>query len=335
MAPPTGDNMTLSPRRIVSVLIVSVLALCQATAWGQTWPTRPLKLIVNSPPGGASDVMARLVAVPLGDALGQSVVVENRPGGGGLIATEHVAKTAPDGYTMLLATPVNTLFPYTVKKLNHDPIKSFEPVTILGQASLVLVAHPSLGARSLQEVIQLAKGKPGALAYASPGAGSPQSLSMEMILNHHNVEMVHVPYKGGGQAVVDLVSGQVTLGMLGIAPALPHIRGGKLIALATTGRTRSLVLPEVATVAESGVPNFETGQWQGILVPAGTAPAIVNRLHAELARIMSRTDIQEKLKDFGIDDTRTSESPAAYRAMLMAEIKKWESAVKRAGIQPE
>lgn len=327
--------MPIAFRRFTAWLVTLMLALGCAAATAQVWPNKPLRLIVNSPPGGASDVMARLVALPLGEALGQSVIVENKPGGGGLIATEYVAKSAADGYTLLLATPVNTLFPYTVKKLNHDPIRSFDPVTILGQASLVLVAHPSLGVKSLQDVVQLAKARPGSLSYASPGAGSPQNLSMEVILNHHKVDMVHVPYKGGGQAVVDLVSGQVTLGMLGIAPALPHIRSGKLVAIATTGRNRSLVLPDTATVAESGVPDFETGQWQGIVLPAGTPVAVVERLHGELARIMRRPDIQEKLKDVGIDDTRTSESPAAYRAMLIAEIRKWEPAVKRAGLQPE
>lgn len=321
--------------RFVAAWLALVLASMGSPAWSQPWPARPVKLIVNSPPGGASDVMARVVAAPLGEALGQQVVVDNKPGGGGLIATEFVARAAPDGYTLLLATPVNTLFPYTRKRLNHDPIRSFEPVTLLGQASLVLVAHPSLGARSLQEVLQLAKARPGTLSYASPGAGSPQNLSMEMILNHHGAEMVHVPYKGGGQAVVDLVSGQVTLGMLGIAPVLPHIRSGKLLALATTGKSRSLVLPDVVTVAESGVPDFETGQWQGILAPAGTPAQIVNRLHAELARIMRLPDVRKKLEEAGIDDTRTSASPAEYRAMLIAEIRKWEPAVRRAGIQPE
>ena len=319
----------------VTAWLALLLASMGGPAWSQPWPARPVKLIVNSPPGGASDVMARVVAVPLGEVLGQQVVVDNKPGGGGLIATEFVARAAPDGYTLLLATPVNTLFPYTRKRLNHDPIRSFEPVTLLGQASLVLVAHPSLGARSLQEVLQLAKARPGTLSYASPGAGSPQNLSMEVILNHHGAEMVHVPYKGGGQAVVDLVSGQVTLGVLGMAPVLPHIRSGKLLALATTGKSRSLVLPDVVTVAESGVPDFETGQWQGILAPAGTPAPIVNRLHAELARIMRQPDVRKKLEEAGIDDTRTSASPAEYRAMLMAEIRKWEPAVRRAGIQPE
>lgn len=321
--------------RCLTAWLALVLAPMGSPAWSQPWPARPVKLIVNSPPGGASDVMARVVAAPLGEVLGQQVVVDNKPGGGGLIATEFVARAAPDGYTLLLATPVNTLFPYTRKRLNHDPIRSFEPVTLLGQASLVLVAHPSLGARSLQEVLQQAKARPGTLSYASPGAGSPQNLSMEVILNHHSAEMVHVPYKGGGQAVVDLVSGQVTLGMLGMAPVLPHIRSGKLLALATTGKSRSLVLPEVATVAESGVPDFETGQWQGILAPAGTPAPIVNRLHAELARIMRQPDVRKKLEEAGIDDTRTSASPAEYRAMLIAEIKKWGPAVRRAGIQPE
>ena len=319
----------------VTAWLALLLASMGGPAWSQPWPARPVKLIVNSPPGGASDVMARVVAAPLGEVLGQQVVVDNKPGGGGLIATEFVARAAPDGYTLLLATPVNTLFPYTRKRLNHDPIRSFEPVTLLGQASLVLVAHPSLGVRSLQEVLQLAKARPGTLSYASPGAGSPQNLSMEVILNHHGAEMVHVPYKGGGQAVVDLVSGQVTLGVLGMAPVLPHIRSGKLLALATTGKSRSLVLPDVATVAESGVPDFETGQWQGILAPAGTPAPIVNRLHAELARIMRQPDVRKKLEEAGIDDTRTSASPAEYRAMLIAEIRKWEPAVRRAGIQPE
>lgn len=321
--------------RFVTAWLALLLASMGGPAWSQPWPARPVKLIVNSPPGGASDVMARVVAAPLGEVLGQQVVVDNKPGGGGLIATEFVARAAPDGYTLLLATPVNTLFPYTRKRLNHDPIRSFEPVTLLGQASLVLVAHPSLGVRSLQEVLQLAKARPGTLSYASPGAGSPQNLSMEVILNHHGAEMVHVPYKGGGQAVVDLVSGQVTLGVLGMAPVLPHIRSGKLLALATTGKSRSLVLPDVVTVAESGVPDFETGQWQGILAPAGTPAPIVNRLHAELARIMRQPDVRKKLEEAGIDDTRTSASPAEYRAMLMAEIRKWEPAVRRAGIQPE
>lgn len=321
--------------RRVGALLAGLALLAGGTAFAQAWPAKPVRLIVNSPPGGASDLMARVVSVPLGEVLGQQVIVENKPGGGGLIATEFVARAAPDGYTLLLATPVNTLFPYTRKKLNHDPTGSFEPVTLLGQASLVLVAHPSLGVKSLQELMQLAKAQPGSLPYASPGAGSPQNLSMEVILNHHNAEMVHVPYKGGGQAVVDLVSGQIKFGVLGIAPVLSQVRSGKLLALATTGRSRSLVLPDVPTVAESGVPDFETGQWQGILAPAGTPSQIVDRLHAELSRIMRRPEVQKKLEEAGIDDTRTSPSPAAFRAMLAAEIKKWGPAVKRAGIQPE
>ncbi len=328
---------SISRRRLTltAATIAALGAAAVSPARAQAWPVKPLRLIVNSPPGGASDVMARIVGQHLGDALGQTVIIENRAGGGGLIATEMVAKAPADGYTMLLATPVNTLFPYTIKKLNHDPIKSFDPVTILGQSPLVLVAHPSLQAKSLQEVIRLAKAKPGSLSYASPGPGSPQHLSMEVILSHSNAEIVHVPYKGGAQASNDLVAGQITLGMLGIAPALPHIKSGKLIALATTGRTRSLSMPEAPTVAESGVPGFETGQWQGILLPAGADTAVTNRLFGELVKVMARPDVQERLRATGIEDTRTSESPSAYRAMLVNEIKRWEPAVRRAGIQPE
>ncbi|MGA1319034.1 MAG: Bug family tripartite tricarboxylate transporter substrate binding protein [Rubrivivax sp.] len=321
--------------RRLATLLALLVGLTGNSAFAQAWPTKPIRLIVNSPPGGASDLMARVVSEPLGEALRQQVIVDNKPGGGGLIATEFVARAAPDGHTLLLATPVNTLFPYTRKNLNHDPIGSFEPVTILGQASLALVAHPSLGVRSLQELMQEAKARPSSLFYASPGAGSPQNLSMEVILSHYNAEMVHVPYKGGGQAVVDLVGGQVKFGVLGMAPVLPHVRSGKLYVIATTGRSRSVVLPDVPTVAESGVPDFETGQWQGILAPAGTPSQIVNRLHAELTRIMMRPEVRKTLEEAGIDDTRTSPSPADFRAMLAAQIKKWGPAVKRAGIQPE
>ena len=303
-------------------------------AHAQTWPSKPIRLIVPHAPGGVTDVVARLVSQPLAEALGQAVVVENRPGASGLLGTELAAKTAPDGHTLLMYVDVNTIFPSTVKQLNHDPLTSFDPVTVLGRGSHVLVAHPSLGINSLQELVAYVKAHPRELSYASPGTGSPQHLGMEIIRNTYGLDLVHIPYKGGGQAIADVVGGQVKLGMLGMAPALPHIKSGKINAVAVTGKVRSVAMPQVPTAAESGLAGFETGQWQGVVVPSGTPTAIVDRLHAELLKIMQRTDIKDKLQGIGMDNS-TSASPAAFRAMLKEELTKWASVVKSAGIQPE
>lgn len=305
-----------------------------SAAHAQAWPAKPLRLIVPHAPGGVTDVVARLVSQPLGEALGQSVIVENRPGASGLLGTEIAAKTAPDGYTLLMYVDVNTIFPSTVKQLNHDPLASFDPVTILGRGSHVLVAHPSLGVTGLKDLVSYVKARPRELSYASPGSGSPQHLGMEIIRNAYAMDLVHIPYKGGGQAINDVVGGQVKLGILGIAPALPHIKAGKLNAIAVTGGARSVALPQVPTVAEAGLSGFATGQWQGLVVPAGTPPAIVERLHAELLKIMQRADVKERLQGIGMDNS-TSASPAQFRAVLKEELTRWSTVVKAAGIQPE
>lgn len=311
-----------------------VLFWMMSAAHGQSWPSKPIRLIVPHAPGGVTDVVARMVSQPLADALGQSIVVDNRPGASGLLGTEAAAKAAPDGYTLLMFVDVNTIFPSTVKQLNHDPLGSFDPVTIMGRGSHVLVAHPSLGVTNLQELVAYVKAHPRELSYASPGTGSPQHLGMEIIRNAYGMDLVHIPYKGGGQAIGDVVGGQVKLGMLGMAPALPHIKSGKLNAIAVTGRSRSVALPQTPTVAESGLSGFETGQWQGVVVPAGTPPAITDRLHAEMVKVMQRPDIKEKLQGIGMDNS-TSASPAAFRASLKDEVTKWATVVKQAGIQPE
>ena len=311
-----------------------VLFWMMSAVHAQSWPSKPIRLIVPHAPGGVTDVVARMVSQPLGEALGQSIVVENRPGASGLLGTEVVAKAAPDGYTLLMYVDANTIFSFTVKQLNHDPLGSFDPVTIMGRGSHVLVAHPSLGVTNLQELVAYVKARPRELSYASPGAGSPQHLGMEIIRNAYGMDLVHIPYKGGGQAIIDVVSGQVKLGMLGMAPALPHIKSGKLNAIAVTGRSRSVALPQTPTVAESGLSGFETGQWHGMVVPAGTPPSITDRLHAEMVKVMQRPDIKEKLQGIGMDNS-TSASPAAFRASLKDEVAKWSTVVKQAGIQPE
>jgi tripartite-type tricarboxylate transporter receptor subunit TctC len=332
--------MTTSTRvacRAVAAFMFALSALSVAFAWpadAQTWPSRPIKLIVPHAPGGVTDVVARLVAQPLGEALGQSVVVENKPGASGLVGTESAASAAPDGYTFVMFVDVNTIFPSTLKQLNHDPLKSFAPITVLGRGSHVIVAHPSLGVRTLPELIAYAKKNPGTLSYASPGMGSPQNLSMETIKNAAGIDLTHIPYKGGGQAIGDVVSGQVKVGVLGMAPALPHIRGGKLEALAVTGAKRVALLPDVPTVAEAALPGFETAQWQGMSAPAGTPPAVIKRMHDELVRIMNTPVVIERLAAVGMDNS-TSPTPDDFAKMIAAELQRWPAAVKLAGIQPE
>lgn len=323
------------PRVLASLAVALVLFLGgAATAGAQTWPTRPIRLIVCYAPGGVTDVIARLVAQPLSEALGQSIVVENKPGANGMIGSEIVAGAAPDGYTLLMYVDGNTVLPSIMKKMPFAPLQAFAPITVLGRGSHVIVAHPTLPVRSLPELITYAKAHPGELSYASPGLASPQSLSLEAIKTASGIDIVHIPYKGGGQAIADVSSGQVKLGVLGMAPALPHIKSGKLVALAVTGGTRSPLLPDVPTVAEAALPGFETVQWQGIAAPAGTPPQIIGRIHDELVRIMATPAVVDRLKSIGMDNS-TSPTSEDFRQMIENDLKRWPAIVQAAGIQPE
>ena len=324
----------MNPLRVLAAAAALLCAVAPPAALAQSWPSKPVRIIVPHAPGGVTDVVTRTVAQPLSEALGQPVVVDNRPGAAGLLGTEVAATAAPDGYTLLMFVDTNTIFPSTVKSLRHDPPKSFAPITLLGRGAHVLVAHPSLPVETLQDLVRYAKAHPRELSYASPGTGSPQHLGVEIIKSAAGLDMVHIPYKGGGQAIVDVVGGQVKLGILGMAPALPHIKSGRLKALAVTGATRSKVLPDVPTVAESGFPGFETGQWQGIVAPAGTPAAVITRTHDELLKIMRQPAIAEKLAAIGMDTT-TSATPEDFARMLQDELKRWPEVVKAAGIQAE
>lgn len=315
-------------------LAAFVLWCVTAPAFAQGWPVKPIRIIVSYAPGGVTDIIARMVAQPLGDALGQSVLVENRPGASGVIGTEIVARSAPDGYTLLMFVDGNSMLPMAVKGLQHDPVKSFAQITLLGRGSLVLVAHPSFAPNTLQELIQYAKSHPGELSFATPGRSGPQHLAFESIKTMGGFRAEHIAYKGGGQAIVDVVAGQVKVGMLGMAPALPHIRGGKLKAIAVTGRNRAAALPEVPTVAESGFPGFDVAQWQGLVAPAGTPPAVIARLHAEILRIMHTPASIEKLASIGMDNS-TSPTPEDFTRMVQTETDRWPAMFKAAGIKPE
>ncbi len=320
-----------SARRLLAAFV-----LCGATglAFAQAWPVKPIRIMVSYAPGGVTDIIARLIAQPLGDALGQSVLVENRPGASGVIGTEIVAKSPPDGYTLLMFVDGNSMLPVAVKGLRHDPVKSFAQVTLLGRGSLVLVAHPTFAPNTLKELIQYAKGNPGELSFATPGRSGPQHLAFESIKTLGGFRAQHIPYKGGGQAIVDVVAGQVKVGMLGMAPALPHIKAGKLKAIAVTGRERAPALPDVPTVAESGFPGFEVTQWQGLVAPAGTPAAVIGRLHTEIVRIMHMPASVEKLASIGMDNS-TSPTPADFTRMVQGETDRWPVLFKAAGIQPE
>jgi tripartite-type tricarboxylate transporter receptor subunit TctC len=303
-------------------------------AVAQAWPTKPVRILVAYPPGGVTDVVARTVAQPLSDALGQSVVVENRPGAAGVIGTELVAKAPPDGYTLLMFVDGNSMMPAAIKGLQHDPLRSFAQITLLGRGSLVILAHPTLPASTLQELVQYAKRNPTVLSYATPSKSGPQTLSFETIKTLGGFRAEMIPYKGGGQAIVDLVAGQVKLGILGMAPSLPHIKAGKLKAIAVTGGERAPALPEVPTVAESGFPGFDVAQWQGLVAPTGTPAAVIARLHAELARIMKLPPIVEKLATIGMDNS-TSTTPEDFTVFVQKETNRWPALFRAAGIEPE
>lgn len=311
----------------------TLLAVCAFSVAAQAWPTRTIRVIVPQAPGGANDVVSRLMAVSLSAALKQTVIIENRPGAGALLGTNVAATADPDGYTLLAFGDANT-FPTTIKLSQRDPITAFAPITLMGTGVHVLVAHPSLPAKNLSEVLALARQDPKALSAAVPSLTGPQFVALETIKTRGGVQIAAIPYKGGGQAVQDVLAGQVKLGLLGMAPVLNHIKTGKLKAIAVTGSTRTALLPDVPTVAESGFPGFETSQWLGLVAPAGTPPAIIARLHSEIQKIAREPAFVEKLAGFGLDPS-TSASPAEFGKKIKEEVERWPVALKAAGVTLE
>lgn len=310
---------------------LALAALLPFAAYAQEYPTKPVRLIVPFAPGGVMDLTARSIASPLGEALGQAVVVENRPGGGGNIGTDVVAQAAPDGYTLLMAGDNNSIAPALYAKLNHDVMRDFAPISNLVTGAHIFVAPLSLPANSIRELVALAKARPGALSYASPGNGTAQHLGGEMFkLMAGGLQITHIPYKGGGQAIGDVVGGQVSFGVLGLAPVIPHLKGGKLKALGVTGKRRVAILPDVPTLAESGVPNFETLQWYGVVAPAATPAPIIARLHAELLKAARTQAFVDRLTAAGMDVV-TSPQPEDYQRFIRDDMAKWPAVVKAAG----
>ena len=304
-------------------------------AESSAYPTRPIRLLVSFPPGGGADTLARIVTPKFAQSMGQQWVVDNRSGASGNIAPEIVAHAAPDGHTVLLGfNTVLTVSPTLYKKLSFDVARDFLPVTQLAAAQYILVLHPSVPAGSLKEFIALAKAKPGQLNYSSSGIGSPLHLAAELFKNRVGVNLVHVPYKGGGPAAAAILGGEVQVLFGSFASSLPHVRAGKLKALALTGLKRTAVAPELPTLDESGFPGFNVTSWYGLLVPAKTPDAIVRRLYREALAALKLADVQEAMGRQGLEVT-TNNNPAEFAALIRNETAIWAEVIKTAGIKAE
>lgn len=314
---------------ILPALAMPALLLAAETAY----PTRPLRIIVPQSPGGSTDLVARLIGQKLSERLGQPVVVDNRPGAGSIIGTDLVAKATPDGYTLLVVASSITLNPSLHKQLPFDPIRDLAPITQLSAFPNMLTVHPSVAVRSVKDLIALAKAKPGQLNYGSSGAGTGTHLSAELFKTMTGVEMVHVPYKGGGPAVTALLAGQVQLNFATIPSVLPHARAGKLRAIAVTTLKRSAAAPEVPTIAESGVPGYDHGPWNGMLAPAKTPKPVIDRLNVELAKILRTPELKAALEHDGSEPV--GNAPEAFAAIIRNETAKWAKVIKAAGMQAD
>ncbi|MEY2657266.1 MAG: hypothetical protein RLZZ395_1008 [Pseudomonadota bacterium] len=312
---------TLFTRR-AAWLLSAALLVC-SSAWAQTWPTKgTIKIVIPYPPGGASDVTARVLANKLTESLKQSVVVENKPGANGILALESVAKSAPDGYTLLMANlGPNAINPGLYAKLPYDPIKDFTPITLTSVVPLVVLVTNSLPVKTMPELIAYAKAHPGKLSYASAGNGAANHLAGEMIKAMAGVQMTHVPYKGDAPGMPDVISGTVSMMFPTIIAGMPNIRSGSMRPIAVTGLRRSSSLPELPTVNEAGIPGFDAVSWGGVMGPGGLPADIVQRLNTEIVRILKQPDVSEKLSSLGADIVGST--PEEFDRYLKAEIAKW------------
>ncbi len=308
-----------------------LLALTTAVA-AQDYPSKPVRLIIPFPPGGSNDVVGRMIATQLSERLGKQVVVDNRSGAGGVIGTELTANAPHDGYTLQIISLAHSVNPW-LYKLPYDPIKSFTPISILASGPNVLAINPALPVNSVKDLVALAKQKPGELQYASAGIGSFQHLGGELFKLEAGVDMLHVPFKGGGPAMIDVIGGHTKLLFSSLVQTTPHIRSGKLKALGTGGSKRNPVLPDVPTIAEAGVPGYEAVNWWGIVAPAGTPAPIIERLHKAIQEVQTSADVQKQFSSEGAEIVQMS--PPEFAAFIEKEMKKWERVVKQGGIKAE
>jgi tripartite-type tricarboxylate transporter receptor subunit TctC len=313
-----------------SALAAAALLACATFADAQTYPAKTVRLVIPLAPGGGGDIVSRAIAAKLTEQLGQSVIVDNRPGGATIIGTEHVARSPPDGYTLVMATSSHVINP-SLYKLPFDPVKDFAAISLIATTPMMLAVHPNVPARTVRELIGVAKIRPGQLNYGSSGPASIVHLLAEMFDMMGGVKTTHIPYKGTGPALTDLIGGQIDMMFASPVPTLPHVRNGRLRALALTSAKRSTALPDLPTVAESGLPGFEGGSWYGLLAPAGTPGPVLGRLHAETAKAARHPDVVNRLASDGAEIVAgTGEQATLY---MQTEIARWIKVVRAANIK--
>jgi len=312
---------------------LALLQACSSAVSAQQYPAKPVKFVVSFPPGGTVDIVARIVQPRLAEGLGQPIIIENRGGAGGAVATEAVARSAPDGYTFLFTLSSHTINPM-LYKLNYDVERDFSPVSLLVSVPQLISAHPSAPLRTLRELVAVAKERPGVYAYASPGNGTPGHIAAELLKIRAGIDLVHVPYKGGGPALADAVAGQVPILVITAPAALPSARAGRLRALAVTTLKRSGAAPEIPTVAEElGLPDYEVDSWVGVFAPAKTPQPIVVRMYKELARVVQLPEVKQKLIEQSADPVGST--PQELARVVTAELRRWAEVIAKAGIKGE
>jgi tripartite-type tricarboxylate transporter receptor subunit TctC len=325
----TAGSLTLIWGALMGALALPVAVPAQA----QPFPARPVRLVVPYPPGGANDIVARLLSPKMGERLGQNVVIDNRGGGNTLIGSEIVARAAPNGYTILIVAAGHAINPSLYQKLPYDTARDFAPIALIGDGAYVLVAHPSVGISSVSELIAAARSKPGQITYASSSVGNLTHLAAELFCSLAKVRMLHVPYKGGGPAMTDLLGGRVAVFFSTVAVARPHLRSGKIRGLGVTTVRRTQALPDIPTIAEAGLPGYEVSGWYGLVAPAGTPEAVIARLHGAVQHALRQAEVREKLLGVGVEAVEAT--TAQFAQKLSVELAKWEKIVKPLGITPE
>ncbi|MGV3629502.1 MAG: Bug family tripartite tricarboxylate transporter substrate binding protein [Betaproteobacteria bacterium] len=315
------------------VLLATALGVTPAVFAADAWPARPIRMIVAYPPGGGTDQVGRVMAEQLAQSLGQNVVIDNRGGATGNIGTELAARAIPDGYTLLMGNVApNAVNVSLFKKLGFDPVKDFSPVSLVAVTPNILVAHPSMPVKTVADLVALAKAKPGSLNFPSAGVGSSSHLAGEMLKSMAGIDMVHVPYKGGGPALIATISGQVQIMFATMPAAMPHVKSGKVRPVAVTTAKRSQAMPELPTIAESGVKGYEASTWYGLLAPTRTPKPVIDRLHGETVKILAGP-VRQRLEAQGFEPD--GGTPAAFAAYIKSEITKWAKVIREAGIPAE